>query len=307
MNHQLLQIKKFALKFVLLLCILVIVDFIIGITLKYYYFKIESGSLANITFAIDSTKAKTLVFGSSHTSHDYIPKVFENKLNTSFYNCGSDATGLIYEAALINAVTLRYKPKRILIDILPYDFSFDESDRLSKLLPYKDNPRIYPYLLEISPYERIKLLSRSYPFNSLVTSIIIHNLIKNKEAPGTAGYLALSGTIDYADTSVFKEESKIIDKKVAIYDNLLRHLDQLDIPVYVIISPLYIRSDQTKSEKIARDFCKRYKNINFISYINDAKYLGKSKLFKDFDHLNNQGATIFSNELSSYILNKESK
>jgi hypothetical protein len=307
MNHQLLQVKKFALRFILVLCILVIVDFIIGITLKYYYFKIKSGSLADITFAIDSTKAETLVFGSSHANHDYVPKVFENRLHTIFYNCGSDATGLVYEAALINAVTARYKPKRILLDVLPYEFSLDESDRLSKLLPYKDNQAIYPYLLEMSPYERIKLLSQSYPFNSLVTTIIIRNLTENKKVPNTAGYLPLSGTIDHADTSVFKEEGKIIYKKIGIYSNLLKRLNQLDIPVYIIISPLYIPSDQTKSQKIARDFCGPYKNVHFISYINDANYVGNSKLFKDFDHLNSQGATKFSDELSSYIINTETK
>lgn len=305
MNQQLLQVKKFALKFIFLFCILLIADFIIGTALKYYYFKIKSGSLAEITFAINSTKAETLVFGSSRATHDYVPKVFENKLHTSFYNCGCDATGLIYEAALINAATHRYKPKRILIDVLPYDFSFDESDRLSKLLPYKDNPRIYPYLAEISPYEHIKLLSQSYPFNSLVTSIIIRNLKKNKEVASTAGYSPLTGTIDYPDTSVLQEKSKIIPKKVAIFDNLLSHLNQLEIPVYVIISPLYILSDQTASEKITSNICKRYKNIQFVSFINNPEYLQNDKWFKDFGHLNNDGATKFSEELSSYIINKE--
>ncbi|RNI37496.1 hypothetical protein EFY79_08870 [Hanamia caeni] len=273
--------------------------------MKYYYFKIKSGTLSDITFAIDSTKAETLVFGSSHANHDYVPDVFRNRLHTSFYNCGSDATGLVYEAALLNAITARYKPKRILLDILPYEFSLDESDRLSKLLPYKDNPRIYPYLAQISPYEHIKLLSQSYPFNSLVTSVIIRNLRNNKQEASPAGYSPLTGTIDYPDTSVLQEKSKIIYKKVAIFDNLLKRLDQLEIPVYVIISPLYIRSAQTESEKITSKFCERYKNIHFVSFINDPKYLQNDEWFKDFGHLNNDGATKFSHELSSYIINEE--
>lgn len=301
MNRQFSEVKKFALKFILLGFILVVSDFIIGKTLKYYYFKINSGSLYDITFVVDSTKAETLVFGSSRANHQYVPKIFENRLNTTFFNCGNDATGLIYEAAMINAVTARYKPKRILVDVLPDEFSFDESDRLSKLLPYQDNPAIYPFILEKSPYERFKLLSRSYPYNSLFSSIIFRNRKIDKTIPNTKGYFELNGIMDSIKPPISKKEGDIIHKKVEIYKNLLEYLNQLNITSYVIISPFYTQMSDDKSEKITQDLCKKYKNIHFISLLNDTNYLENYKLFKDFKHLNNTGAIKFSNELCTYI------
>lgn len=300
-NHQFLEFKKFAFKFIFLVCILVIADFIIGKTLKHYYFKINSGSLYNITFVIDSAKAETLVFGSSRASHQYVPKIFESQLNTTFYNCGNDGTGLIYEAALIKAVTTRYKPKRILIDILPDEFSFDESDRLSDLLPYHDNPAIYPYILDKSPYEGIKLLSQSYPYNSLVSSIILRNLKKSKKLQSLEGYLVLNGRMDSVKPPLSIKEVKIIRRKIEIYENLLEYLNQLNITSYIIISPLYTQVVKCKSEEIAKNLCQKYKNIHFISFLNRSDYLGNYKLFKDFMHLNNTGANKFSNELCTYI------
>ena len=307
MNRQLLEVKKFAFKFILLGCILVISDFIIGKTLKYYYFKVKSGSLYDITFVVDSTKAETLVFGSSRASHQYVPKVFENRLNTTFFNCGNDATGFIYEAAMIKAVTARYKPKRILVDVLPDEFSFDESDRLSKLLPYQDNAAIYPFILEKSPYERIKLLSWSYPYNSLFSYIIFQNRKIDKTKPNTKGYLELNGIMDSIKPPLSKKEGDIIHKKVEIYKNILEYLNQLNIPSYIIISPFYNLVGSNKSEKIAKNLSQKYKNIHFISFLNDIEYLENYKLFKDFKHLNNTGAIEFSNELCTYINTTEKK
>ncbi|MEO6838345.1 MAG: hypothetical protein ABI185_08140 [Ginsengibacter sp.] len=256
---------------------------------------------------IDSTKAETLVFGSSRASHQYVPKIFENQLNSTFYNCGCDGTGLIYEAAMIKAVISRYKPKRILIDILSFEFSYDESDRLSNLLPYQDNPAIYPYILDKSPYERIKLLSSSYPYNSLVTSIIVRNLKKNEKSPDTKGYLALNGTLDSVMPPLSNKEGKIIHKKIEIYENLLEYLNQLNIDTYIIISPFYNQIRTSKSEEIAKNLCLKYKNIHFISFLNDIDYLENYRLFKDFMHLNNTGAIKFSNELCTYIKTMEKK
>ena len=301
MTRQFSDVKKFVFKLILLACVLIIADFFLGKTLKHYYFKINSGPLYDITFVVDSTNAETLVFGSSRASHHYVPKVFENQLHTTFYNCGRDVTGLIYEAAMVKAVTARYKPKRILLDILPLEFSSDESDRLSDLLPYQDNPAIYPYILDKSPYEKIKLLSYSYPYNSLVSSIIIRNLKKNEKSEGTEGYLELDGTMDNVKPPILYEESKIIPRKIEIYKDLLEYLNKLDIPTYIIISPFYTPLATNKSEEIASNLCREYKNIHFVSFIKRTDYLKDYKLFKDFPHLNNTGAIKFSNEMCDYI------
>lgn len=306
-NHQLLEVKKFAFKFILLICIFVLADFIIGNVLKYYYFKINSGQFYNITFALDSTDAKTLVFGSSRASHHYIPKNFENQLNTTFFNCGCDDEGLIYEAAMIKAITARYMPKTILVDLLPNEFTIDKSDYLSKLLPYKDNSAIYPYILEKTPYERIKLLSKSYSFNSLFVDIIKGNLRKNQKMVDTKGHIALKNTMDSTKSRFYQgEEGNISYKKVGIYENLLQYLNETNITTYIIISPFYDPISTNRSPRIAENLCKKYKNIHFISFLH-ASYLENYKLYADRTHLNNRGAFKFSNELCTYIKASENK
>lgn len=303
MNRESFEAKKFAVKFLKILFILIFLDFIAGKILEHYYFKIRSGLYHNITYIIDSTNVETLVFGSSRANHHYIPQVFENKLNTTFYNCGNDGIGLVYEAALIKAVTTRYTPKRILLDFLPNEFSFDESDRLSYLLPYRRNPSIHPYIIDKSQFETLKLFtSRIYPYNSLLTTIISGNI-----KPPTAyeiearGYDPLNGNMNNSKPEKLSETGKILLQKIKIFEDLLNYLAQKNIACYVIISPDYDILDNYESLTRAKEICGRYSNVHFIDFSKDPSYVGKQSLFNDSYHLNNDGAMKFSADMCNRI------
>lgn len=65
--------------------------------------------------------------------------------------------------------------------------------------------------------------------------------------------------------------------------------------------PDYDILDNNKSIKIAKDYCSNYKNIHLIDLSNDTNYVADQSLFKDSYHLNNQGASKFSNEICTRI------
>ena len=302
MNCQLSDLKKIAVKFAILFCILFTLDYTLGTTLKYYYFKNTSGLFYRTTYVIDSTSAETLVFGSSRANHHYVPQVFEDELNSTFYDCGRDGVGLIFEAALVKAVTKRYKPKRIILDLLPNEFSYDETDKLSPLLPYKNNPAIYPFILENSSFEPIKLLSRIYPYNSMLSTIIIGNLaINKKRREDMKGFIKLDGTMENVKPVKANDEyAKIILKKTIIFEDLLTYLNKMGIICYVMISPDYAVFNQNPTEKLAEEYC-RNNNVHFIDFINRQDYLGNYTLFHDPYHLNETGALKFSKEVCADI------
>jgi len=303
MNCQLSDLKKIAVKFAVLALILFILDYALGKSLKHYYFKNTSGLFYRTTFVIDSTNAETLVFGSSRANHHYVPDIFENELSTTFYDCGRDGVGLIFQTALIKAVTNRYKPKRILLDILPGEFSFDETDKLSPLLPYKNNPAIYPVILENSSFEPVKLLSQIYPYNSMLSTIIIGNLeINRNRREDVKGFVRLDGTMENIKPAKTNDENgKIILKKTRIFEDLLTYLNKMGIICYVIISPDYAIFNQNPTERLAEEYCSKNKNVHFIDFTNRKDYLENYTLFHDSYHLNYKGALEFSKELCGDI------
>lgn len=298
MSDQLNDVKKFLGKLAVLLFAIVVIDFVVGKVLTHYYFKISSGSYYNTTYAIDSTYAKTLVFGSSRANHHYVPVVFEKELKTSFYNCGHDGVGLVYETALIKAITSRYKPERIIMDILPGEFTFDESERLTLLLPYKTKPAIYPYLVEISSFEPLKLLSRCYPYNSLISPIIIGNIHKRPK-DNDKGFEPLFGNIGNEAPRKTVESDTVLTKKVAVFDDLVNYLKSEGIICYLVISPDFAES-QSITGRLIKEKIGNAKNLHFVDFSHRSNYM-KPALFFNTYHLNYTGAVEFSEELCNYI------
>ena len=174
----------FLVKLFLFLIIVFLLDFATGSILKYLYYKQDSGLLYRTTYAIDSTKADVLIFGASRANHHYYPGAFEKRLHMSCYNAGRDGNDIFYHYAILQGVLKRYTPKIAILDFAREEFFKNQEsyDRLSSLLPYYDrHPEMRSIIQLKSPYEKYKLLSKIYPYNSLIFTIAVGNTGFNKK------------------------------------------------------------------------------------------------------------------------------
>ena len=69
--------KKYVLRLLGGLVLLAVGDFIIGTTLKHFYFNASSGLLHSATYSINETEEDILILGSSRAVHHYDTKVIE--------------------------------------------------------------------------------------------------------------------------------------------------------------------------------------------------------------------------------------
>lgn len=302
------DIQKFIIKSVIFIIGLFILDIGIGALLEHYYNKQSSGLLYEANYVINSVKADVLVFGSSRANHHYVPAVFESITSKSFYNCGRDGSGLLYSAAIIKAVCNRYSPKYIIIDILPNEFSYNEYDRLAALLPYHKNKTIYPYILKKSQFENFKLISNIYPYNSLLTNIIVGNLDFNKKRyVNTSGYYPLFRELNISKPNVNNDIQGVDSIKVIAFEDILCYLSKKGIKSYVVISPQFLIQKDKSTINFAKDICAKYPNVILINMVNDSVFINNSKCFADIVHLNHSGAIKFSNVVTNTILNCNKK
>ena len=291
------EVKKFIRSFLVVAGIIYLMDLSIGTGLKKMYQNQRSGYLYRSTYAIDSTTAGFLVIGSSRANHHYDSKIFEDELNAVFYNCGRDGQNVIYSCALSSAIIQRYKPKLIILDVLPNEFTTRDEDRLSSLLPYHDNEAIKSYLKYYGPFENIKLISQIYPYNSLLTSLLTGISEKNKKrSEDYHGYTKLEGTMPDAPLVEFSEPGKVDSIKLKVFQDMLARLDLEGIPVLVVFSPMYFKYKPTTSAEICSRLCSQYKTIRFLNFASDSAFR-ESRFFKDNNHLNETGAKLFSEEL----------
>lgn len=294
-------------KMMLIISLIVLFDRIIGMVLGKYYFSQESGGYYRTTYAMDSTTADILVLGSSRANHSYVPEIFEDSLGLTCYNTGKDGNHVLYNYALFRTVLKRYNPSILIFDITPDNLSFaaSEYDRLSVLLPYyRKHPEIAEIISYRGPFEKVKLLSSIYPFNSMIFRIAMGNLELNKNRERDFnGYVPLFRTMEYEERDTLKSNISIPDElKINALQEIAATCQQKNIDLFFICSPFwYIRSknqyDTLISEISTSD------DAVWLDMSNDSAFSTNSDYFADISHLNDQGARFFSATLINEIRN----
>lgn len=279
-------------------------DFIVGHALEYFYFSQKFGTRFRTTYAMEYTNEDVLIFGSSRASHHYHPASFENKLYQTFYNVGRDGNFLLYHYAILESTLKRYSPKVIILDFNIEEFNKEQGsyDRLSSLLPYyKKHPEVMSVLELRSPYEKLKLLSNIYPFNSMILDIAAGNIALNQRDNGIKGYLPLKYVCSEEIKEKQNEDYGLDTNKITIYKKFIAECKKANIKLYIVCSPYYIKYiNEDKSLKIAKAIANSY-GIPFLDYSQHPSFFTNRTLFADDDHLNDMGARMFSDSLISVI------
>jgi len=305
------DVLKFFLKLLLLLVMIKAIDMAIGSVLRHFYFRQSSGLEYRTTYSMEKTTADLIVLGSSRANHHYPPDVFEKKLDLSFYNAGRDGEHIFYHYAVLKSMLKRYTPKVVLLDFNNAELiqGKEKYDRISSLLPYYKTHEEIRTLIELkSPYEKLKLFSSIYPFNSDLFTIAIGNTEANKNRdPDFKGYVPLSRKWKEAIQQNNGAGNTAIDTvQVNIYKAFINDCLSRKIKLYVICSPYFIQFTNVDSSLIIAKNIAAQNHVSFLDYSGDTSFTKHPELFDDPSHLNADGAKIFANKLADEI-NKSEK
>lgn len=310
-QSALYQIKKnavvlFLIKMTIFFSIVYLLDFTAGQVLRYFYFKQDSGLQYRTTYAVDKTRAELLIFGSSRANHHYVPAVLEQQFKMSYYNVGRDGNYVFYHFAVLQSVLKRYTPKLIILDVIHGEFDTGEEsyDRLSSLLPYyKSHPEMRPIINLKSKYEKLKLISNVYPYNSSIFTIAIGNTDYNKKRTNDIkGYVPLYNKWAQPLSEEHTLPHPLDSTKINVYKAFLSECKAKGIKVYVVCSPYYINPAYTDLSISQASAIAQQMQVPFFDYSKDSFFLQRPDLFSDIDHLNDKGATIFSEKIAGDIL-----
>jgi len=302
---------RFTLNGILFLSICFTLDLTIGKILQHFYFTSKTGVNFETRYSMDSTNADIIILGSSRASHHYIPQLIQDSIGMSCYNTGRDGNYLFYSYSIFKSITKRYTPKIIVLDINPDELGFNQKyyDGLSTLLPYyKTKPELQRIINLKSCFERIKLQSSIYPFNSTLLELFKANLNANSEVTkALKGYIPLYGS-SINKSKIGKVENEVVSaridtNKIAVLTDLAKECNKLGVKLLVFNSPRYSNAINVKAEKYIADIMKSNR-ADFTNYGHDNYFLTNPDLFKDASHLNNNGAIVFTNLVIDRILNR---
>ena len=284
-------------------------DLIIGTSLDYLYQNVKSGLLYRANYSINKSSADILIFGSSRASRHYNPKIIEEETGLTCYNTGRDGQSIFYSTSVFKLILKRHKPKLVILDYgSNFQFNEDNYDRISSLLPYYSRHKELDDIITLrSRFEKLKLYSKIYPFNSLITTIIIGNISYNKIRQGFVykGFLPISGTAKSITESIktIPELPNNIDSNlVKKFEEFILIAKDKNINVVVVYSPkLFKKNKFDISLNIAKNICKE-NDVKFVNLSESPDFINKNNLFKDRVHLNSDGANLFTKLLMQYHL-----
>lgn len=289
--------------------ILVLIDFSIGNLLKYLYYKQDSGWLYRTTYALESTNADLLIFGASRANHHYYTALFGKRMNISCYNTGRDGNAIFYHYAILQGILKRYSPKMAILDFSHGEFMKrqDSYERISSLLPYyKKHPEIRSIVQLKSPYEKYKLMSSIYPYNSLLFQIAVGNAGFNRSRQNRNddnGYVPLYKTWKgSAIVDVSPEKYELDTVKIRYYKSFIEDCIRSHVKLYIVLSPCFIKyrkgdASVLMGQQIAGEY-----HIPFYDFTNDPFFLGSPAIYADESHLNDSGAKIYTGKVIDRML-----
>jgi hypothetical protein len=301
-------------KIIVFLIIIVLLDQVIGSYLRHLYFHQKAGQDYALTYSLQECKADIMIFGASQAQHNYDPRILKDSLKMSCYNAGHDGGhSILLQYTQIEIVSERYAPRVIILEFTPEKivrYSGDY-DRLSILLPYyKMYPEIYPIIRLRSPYERIKLLSAIYPFNSNVINIIGFNTrIRAAEKQDFEGYIPLKDQV--MNIGMYKKDTEVIFQSTPDPNKIIALKDIIDIcqkkriKLFIISSPIFhdVSDKRPIPSYAANQVLEIFKseNVNYLDFTYDSLFNAHIEWFKDQAHLNDKGAEVFTKILSSNL------
>jgi len=186
----------------------------------------------------------------------------------------------------------------VIFDINPdeLNYSINNYERLSSLLPYyKSNSVIKPVVESRSPFEKVKLVSSIYPFNSILLTILVGNLEFNIRRKGDIrGYVPIfKETKQNAVVSRNIKDGELDNLKIEAITQIIKQCQKERILLVFVQSPSLIYENNLKSGKFLESYFHNKKTIYF-NYEKDPLFMGNIRYFADAWHLNDYGARCFS-------------
>jgi hypothetical protein len=304
-------------KILVFLTIIFVLDQTFGLVLRRLYVNQKAGPNQALSYLLSDCQDPILIFGNSRAVHHYNTPIISNIVKMSCYNGGQDGGhSVLLPYAQIEVILNRYSPKMIIIEIDPNDLIFraEEYDKLAILLPYYYlYPEIRPLILMRSPFERFKLVSGIYPYNSNLINLIRYNTnTYSKHMVNFKGYVPITeGVLNKTMLKNVSQSGNIqipldTNKIIAIRD-IINLCNSKKIRLIFVNSPeFYFKNDlQVGNSYSAEQFFNiiRAEHIPYLDYSHDPTFVGHMELFADRRHLNEKGSTLFSIEIAQNILN----
>jgi hypothetical protein len=303
--------RKLIFKICVLLVILALCDRLAGYVLDRLRDHSPDGRYYKTSYSLKSCKEDLVIIGSSRGEQNYVPQIFEDSLGLGCWNASRGGQGLPYFRAIQEGILDRYAPKLVILNVDENDLVTAPDYEIAGVLrPYYHScPPIRPVLNQASPFEWLLMKSRLYEYNSsfyyLLRPYFIQGLDgKTSDKGWKPNWRKINVELTKKPGKVKETGKESLNKEsIALMETFVKKIREKGCQLIFVVSPNYGRSsDSSLTIQYLREHSKK-ENIPLFVYSSDTAFTTKSDYFGDPDHLNVEGAQIFTKDLVLKIKN----
>jgi hypothetical protein len=293
--------RAFIYKVLLFVLIVFCIDFFTGFLFSNLYQKAKSGIAFKENYIFNKSNEELLIYGSSRAEHHYVSEIIENETSLTTYNLGRQGAGIFFHYSVFLATLERYKPKVVVLELDYRDVYFRSNnfgpDALKEAAPfYGKINKEFDSLLVRNNYDYFLYQSNLYKYNKKFFNIITGVLRDEKKFNG---YSPLKGTLDSKPVEHEEENSEFNKDLLDITEAFILKAKKNKVKLIISLSPSYKKMPKEFDNYI--NLLSTKYDIKVLNHFKDTAYLNHPKYFKDFDHLNDEGARLFSKEIGKEI------
>jgi len=276
---------------------------------------LKSAGVGGMVNKAVKSKAEVMVLGSSRAIHHFDSEVVSEVLGKSVYNAGRDGTGLDYSLIMAELIFQQSNPKLIILEVGPVEMlerNYEEQRvRLASMAPYLDrSSKARELLYDSSCWQRLKYLSRAYPFNSQLLYFVFDPL---KEDEAGSGFVPLTkkataSSLDKGSQRYIKGISwQVSESAFDSLKQIIQLVKSHHADIVLVTTPRWFPNKMAPEpydrvahmiEEVAED-----QGVPYLELTSDTvPVLTDPALYADAGHLNGKGAKIFSTFVDNKIL-----
>lgn len=299
--------RKLFAKILLVLALFAAFDVLGGYVLDQLLKHSPDGRYYKTRYSLKVCNEDVVVIGSSRGEINYVSQIIEDSLGMSCWNASRGGQGTPYFRAIQEGILSRYAPKVVILNIDDNDLETPPNyDHAGVLRPfYQSCPEIRPIIDKTSRFEWLLMKSRLYAYNSsfyyLIRPYFIQGLDGKTSDKGWKPRLdKMSGEIGGPVTPE-PPRVQLNKESVALFDTLVHKFRERGCKLFFVVSPNYGRTVSASSAIEYLRKTSRENDIPLFVYSNDTSFITRPDFFVDPDHLNVEGAQLFTKRLVGQI------
>ncbi|MDE5811360.1 MAG: hypothetical protein K2H61_03515, partial [Muribaculaceae bacterium] len=268
---------------------------------RYLNTHAKGGDTGNFYFIANEMTDSVLIFGSSRAIHHYNPKILEDSLQTTVYNCGLDGNGIIFNYGRLLTVVDHYTPSMIIYDVMPkFDMIADDNSRyLQAQRRWYDVDGVAQIFHDVNPLESLKMRSNLYRYNETFIQMLSDN-VKPMQNISYHGFKPIEESMNYDSPAKHIEWTGWDPLKLKYFQAFADLCRDRGIELVISYSPFY--KSQTDPALIAFTEFAKANNLRVFDYSTFEEIAEDPSCFSDASHLNHIGADRFTNHFASTLL-----